>query len=94
LTTKGDSSVGIDGIYTELDLGTDFDNEEKVWVRNNLIKCFTDIYGETVIVRFENECDLCGSELVDGAHCNNKICPNSIDKQDEVADAVKGILGQ
>jgi hypothetical protein len=80
LTTKGDSSVGIDGIDTELELGTDFDNEEKIWVRNNLMKCFTEIYGETVKVRFENECDLCGSELVDGTHCNNKTCPNDVNK--------------
>lgn len=55
ICAPGDSSVGIQPIYVDFDLGINIDGEEKDWIRKTLTECFSEIYDDRVRVMFEDE---------------------------------------
>lgn len=56
IDSKGDSSVGIDGFNTEVDLGVDFEGRAyRECARNDLVICFSKLWGEKARVVFEDE---------------------------------------
>lgn len=55
LYVRGDPSVGIQHLRTEMDLQVDVDDFNREWLRVTLQKCFTEIYNDRVGVEFEDE---------------------------------------
>jgi hypothetical protein len=55
IESRGDSSVGIDGYYTEVDLKidpADWSDEDRAYYRSELEILFGDLWGEKVNVSF------------------------------------------
>jgi hypothetical protein len=51
----GDLSVGIPNLDINIDLGFDPEEEEREWIREKLVNCFSEIYNQEIDIEFYDE---------------------------------------